>query len=105
MKCDCTSRAITYAVAATYSIFNAVHISHGQSTTSPFGNTVLQWMFITIVSSEKYNLNQQTSLFNFHSSNSTCKVNADESFVSSTLKPATAYQTSGSCFFLSLQFR
>ena len=36
MKSDCTSRAKSFAVAATDSDFDAEHISHGQSLASPF---------------------------------------------------------------------
>ena len=50
MKCICTSRAKTFA-AATYSIFDAEHLSHGQSTASPFCNTLLQWKLENRVSS------------------------------------------------------
>jgi len=45
---------------------------------------------LIIVSLFEHNLNQQISLFNFRSFNSTRKVNVDESFVSSTVKPDTA---------------
>jgi len=38
---DCTSRAKPFAVPATDSIFDTEHISHGQSTSSPFCNTLL----------------------------------------------------------------
>jgi len=44
---------------------------------------------LVIVSLLEHNLNQQISLFNFRCFNSTSKVNADESFVSSTIKPDT----------------
>jgi len=45
---------------------------------------------LIIVSLLEHNLNQQISLFNFRSFNSTCKVIIDESFGSSTFKPDTA---------------
>ena len=45
---------------------------------------------LVIVSLLEHNLNQQISMLNFRSLNSTCKVNIDESFVSSTFKPDIA---------------
>jgi len=36
VKCDCTSKAKPFAVAATDSIFDAEDISHGQSLASSF---------------------------------------------------------------------
>ena len=36
MKCDCTSRAKAFAAAAPDSVFDAEHLSHEQSTASPF---------------------------------------------------------------------
>jgi len=44
---------------------------------------------LVIVSLLAHYLNQQISLFNFRSFNSTGKVNVDESFVSSTFPPDT----------------
>jgi len=45
---------------------------------------------LVIVSLLEHNLNQQISLFNFRSFNSTRKVNIDANFNSSTFKPDTA---------------
>jgi len=58
---------------------------------------------LIIASLLEHNLNQQIS--HSRSFNSTRKANIDERFGSSTFKPDTAYQTSGSWAFLSLQFR
>ena len=51
MKCYCTSRAETFVVAATDSIFDAERISHGQSIASPFCSTLFQWKLENRVSS------------------------------------------------------
>jgi len=53
----------------------------------------------------EHNVNQQISLFHLRSFNSTRKVNVDESFVSHTFNPDTAYQTPSCWAGLSLQFR
>ena len=59
VKCGCTSRDKTFAVAAADFIFDAEHISHGQSTAAPFCSTLLQWKLkyrvsITLVSGENF---------------------------------------------------
>jgi len=48
---------------------------------------------LVMVSLLEHNINQQISLFNLRSFNSTRKVNVVESFVSYTFKPDAAYQT------------
>jgi len=53
----------------------------------------------------EHSVNQQISLLNLRSFSSTRKTNVDESFVSYTFKPDTAYQTLCSWACLSLQFR
>ena len=59
---------------------------------------------LSIVSLPEHNLNQQISLFNFRSFNSTRKVKVEESFVSYTFKPNTSLPniTVGSLALLSL---
>jgi len=60
---------------------------------------------LVMVSLLEHNVNQQISLFNLRSFNSTRRVNVDESFVAYTFKPDTAYQTPSCWACLSLQFR
>ena len=59
MKCDCTSRAKPFAVAVTDSIFDAEHISHGQSLASPFvqhsyAREIRKSCLVTSVSGENF---------------------------------------------------
>jgi len=58
VKCDCTSRAKTFAVAATDSIFDAGHISFGAYrfaiSQCSFVVEVRKQCFITFVSGENF---------------------------------------------------
>jgi len=56
------------------------------------------------VSLLEYNLNQQISLFNFRSFNSTRKVDVGKSFGSSTFKPDTALGFLSHCNFAEILF-